>query len=114
MSSSFSVESGFEKIDRAQAGGAHGHFDVGLAGDHDYGNGGALCAQIFEQRETVFAGHHDVGEDYVETLRLDEFEGAGGAIADGGLVTGEAEGTGEGGQRVVVVVDYQQMSQSLL
>ena len=40
----------------------------------------------------------------------DEFGGAGGVVADGGFMAGEAEGAGERGQRVGVVVDEEEMS----
>ena len=67
------------------------------------------CAQVFEQREAVFAGHHDVGQHHVEGLRFDQFERARGVVADGGLVPGQAEGAGEGRQRVGIVVDDQEV-----
>ncbi len=104
----------FEEIDRAQAGGAHGHLDVGLAGDHHHGHGQAQRLQIGEQREAVLAGHDDIGKHHVEAFGFDEIEGARGVIADGGLVAGETEGAGERRERVGVVVDDEELGQSLM
>ena len=106
MSSSLSVESGFSrKSDGAQARGPHGHFDVGLAGDHDHRQRNPQRANLFEQREAVLAGHDHVGEHQVEGLRLHQVQRAGRVVADGGIVSGHAEGAGQGCQRIGVVID---------
>ena len=40
---------------------------------------------------------------------LDQFERAGGVVADGGFVPGQAEGAGQRSQRIGVVIDDQQV-----
>jgi hypothetical protein len=100
-----------EEIDCAELGGADGHLDIGLAGDHHDRQGDAEVAEIFKEREAVLARHDDVREHHVERLRFDQIERAARVIADGGFVTGEAEGAREGRKRVRVVVDYQEVCQ---
>ena len=99
----------FEEIESAEAGGFDGHFDVGLAGDQNDGSLQAGFFQFFEEFEAAFAGHDHVGEDEVEALVLDEFDGAESVVADGGFVAGEAKGAGERGEGVGVVVDEEKM-----
>ena len=98
-----------QEIERAQAGGAHRHFDVGLPADHHDGKRDAERAQVFEQREAVLAGHDDVAQHHVEGLRFGQFERARGVIADRGFVPGQAEGARQRGQRVGVVVNDQEV-----
>ena len=95
----------FQEIERAQAGGADRHLDIGLPADHHHRQRDAERAQVFEQRQTVLARHDDVAQHHVEGLRFGEFERARGVIADGGFVPGEAEGARQRGQRVGVVVN---------
>ena len=64
--------------------------------------------EFCEEFEAAFAGHDHVGEDEIEALVLDKFGGAEGVVADGGLVSGEAKGAGEGGEGVGVV-DQEEM-----
>ncbi len=99
----------FEEIERAKARGAHSHLDVRLARHHDDGGLHALRFEFFEQSESVFAGHDDVGEDEVEGLRFGEFEGFVGVVADGGFVAFETESARKRGQRIGFVVDDQQV-----
>lgn len=99
----------FEEIESAKARGLHGHFDIGLAGDQDDGGLQAGFFQFFEEFEAAFTGHDHVGKDEIEALVLDEFGGAEGVVADGGLMSGEAKGAGEGGEGVGVVVDQEEM-----
>jgi hypothetical protein len=96
-----------QEIERAQAGGAHRHFDIGLPADHHHGQRDAERAQVFEQREAVLARHDDVAQHHVEGLRFGEVERARGVVADGGFVPGQAEGARQRGQRVGVVVNNQ-------
>ena len=103
-----------QEIDRAQPRGAHRHLDIGLSRNHDDGQRDPLAAQVFEQGEAVFARHHHVGEHHVERLGLDQFQRARGVIADGGLVPRQAEGARQRGQRVGVVVNYQQVCQNVV
>ena len=65
--------------------------------------------QLFEELEAALAGHDHVGKDEIEALVLNEFGGAEGVVADGGLVAGEAKGAGERGEGVGVVVDQEKM-----
>jgi len=83
----------------------HRHFDVGLAGDHHHRRGDARGLQIGEQRQAVSAGHDDVGKDQVKALRFYQVERAGGVVADGSLMPGQAKGSRERGQRIGVVID---------
>ena len=98
-----------QEIERAEAGGADRHFDIGLPADHHDGKRDAEGTQVFEQGEAVLARHDDVAEHHVEGLRFGQFEGARGVIADGGFVPGEAEGARQRGQRVGVVVNDQEV-----
>jgi len=99
----------FEEIESAESCGFDGHFDVGLAGDEDDGSLHAGFFQFFEEFEAALAGHDDVREDEIEALVLDEFGGAEGVVANGGLVSGEAKGARERGECVGVVVDEEEM-----
>ena len=81
------MEIGFSRKSSAETRGAHGHFDVGLARHHDDGSEYTLGFEFFEKRQSVFAGHHDVGEDEVKGLRFGQFQSLVGVVADGGFVT---------------------------
>ena len=52
----------FQEIERAEAGGADRHLDIGLPGDHHDGKRDAEGAQVFEQGQAVLARHDDVAE----------------------------------------------------
>jgi hypothetical protein len=95
----------FEEIEGAEAGGFHGHFDVGLAGNQNDGSLYAGFFQFFEEFKAAFTGHDDIGEDEIEALILDEFGGAEGVVANGGFMTGETKGASERGEGIGVVVD---------
>jgi hypothetical protein len=97
-----------QEIDRPKPRGAHRHLDVRLAGHHHHRRAQAKRVVVLEEREPVFTGHHHVGEDEVEALRLDELERADGAVTHYRFVAGETEGARQRGQRVGVVVDDQQ------
>ncbi len=60
--------------------------------------------QVSQQRQAVLAGHHDVGENHVEALRLGKFERAIGLIAHHGFMSGQAKGPRERRQRIRVVI----------
>ena len=94
-----------QNIHRAHLGGAYGHVDRGLPADHHYWNRDAQIAHVFEQRQPVFAGHHHVGEHHVEGLRAHQLERAAGVVADGRLVSRQAKGASQRGQRVLIVVN---------
>ena len=49
-----------QKIDRTQARRPHRHLDVRLSGHHHHGSRDAVGTQVFQQRQTVAAGHHHV------------------------------------------------------
>jgi len=89
---SLSVESGFSRNRRRRGGGADGHFDAGLPETITTGRGYAEIAQVFEQRETVLAGIDHVDISMSKGCDYDEVERAGGVVAHGGGVSGEAEG----------------------
>ena len=95
----------FEEVQSAETGGLDGHLNVGLAGDENDGSLHAGFLEFFKQVEAGFAGHDDVGEDEVEMVVADQFGGAEGVVADGRIVTGEAEGAGKRGESVGVVVN---------
>ena len=108
VSSSLSVESGFSR--KSSAPRRVARTAISMCAWPDIMTTGAvtpLALQIFQQREAVAAGHHDVGEDQVEVARLGQFQRFGGVVADGGFVSGEAEGARERRQRVGFVVDDQ-------
>ena len=65
-----------QEIHRAQARGPHRHLDVRLSRNHHHRDMRAQRADVFEQRDAVFARHHDVGEHHIELLRLDQFQRA--------------------------------------
>jgi hypothetical protein len=100
----------FEKIESAEFGGFDGHFDIGLAGDQNDGSFDTGVFQVFEEFDAAFAGHDDVGKNQVEGFGAEKLEGAGRVVANGGFMAGEAEGAGERGQRVGVVVDEEKVS----
>ena len=52
-------------------------------------------------------GHHHVGKNQVETLRLRELKSARSVVADGGLVARQSKRSRQRGQRVRIVVDDQ-------
>ena len=56
----FGGERFLEKIHGAEARGAHGHFDIGLAGNHHDRRCDAGIFQIFEKSEAIAAGHDDI------------------------------------------------------
>ena len=78
-----------QKIDGAQPRSAHGHFNVGLAGDHHHRHGRAQRLQIFKQRQAVLTWHHHIGEHHVEALGFDQFQRTHGVVANRGLVPGK-------------------------
>ena len=112
VSSSLSVESGFSRKSTAPSRVARTAISM-LACPEIITTGSEMpsVAQVFEQREAVLARHDHVGQHHVEGLRFQQIEGARGVVADGGLVARQAEGARQGGQRVGVVVDDQQMRQ---
>ena len=97
----------FEKIHGAEPRGAHGHFHAGLAGNHHHRSGHAGGFQILEQRNSILAGHDHIRKNHVEALRADQFQRARGAVANGGLISGEAKRAGERRERVRIVVNQQ-------
>ncbi len=97
----------FQKIDGAQARGAHRHFDRGLPGHHHGGTSHAGFLEVFEQRDAIASGHHHVGKDQVEALRFRQIESARGVVANGGLVARQSKRSRQRGERVGIVVDDQ-------
>ena len=100
----------FQKINRTQPGGAHRHGDVGLARHHHHRSIHAQRPELFKEGQPVFAGHDHVRKDQVKLLFLpaQHLEGAHGAVADGSLVARKAEGAGERGQGVGIIIDDEQ------
>src|ERR1700741_2406214 len=98
-----------EKVQSAEARGFYGHFDVRLAGDENDRSLHPGFFEFFEELKTRFTGHDYVRKDEVEVLVADQFGGAEGVVADRGIVTGEAEGAGKGGQGIGVVIDQKKM-----
>ena len=94
-----------KKVEGAETGGAHRHFNVRLAAHHDNGSGYARGLEIFKQREAVAAGHDDVTEDEVEGLGLRELKGARRVVAHHGFMACKPEGARERSKRVGFVVD---------
>ena len=112
VSSSLSVESGFSRKSTAPSRVARTAISILACPEIiTTGQRDAEVAQVFEQREPVLAGHHDVGEHHVEGLRFDQFQRARGVIADRGFVPGQAEGPRQRGQRVGIVIDNQEVCQ---
>ena len=96
-----------QEIAGAESGGFHCHFDGGLAGHHHDGGINPGGFEIFEQGDAVAPGHDHVGKNQVEAVGFGQFEGAYGAVADGGVVTGETKGAGERSERIGIVIDDQ-------
>jgi hypothetical protein len=100
----------FEKVESAEPRRFDGHFDIGLTGDEDDGRLYAGLLQIFEQFQAAAAGHHHVGKNQVKRFGAKKFDGAGGVVADSRFMTRQAEGAGERGQRVRIIVNEEEMS----
>ena len=83
----FSGDRFFQKIERAEPRGANRHLDVRLTRHHDDRSSHALRFELFEQREAVFAGHHHVGENQIEGLRLGQIQSLVCVVAHGSFVT---------------------------
>ena len=100
----------FEEVQCPETSGFDGRFDVGLAGDKNDGSLDTEFLEFLEKLEAGFTGHDDVGKDKVEMIIADQFGGAEGIVANGGIVPGEAEGARQRGKGVGVVVDQEKMS----
>ena len=109
----FGRERLLQKIESAEAGGLHRHLDVRLAGHHDYRGSDTVGLQIFEEGEAVAARHDDIGKNQVIGMGHGQLEAAGGVVADGGLVPGEAKGAGQRRERRGIVVHYKDFSANL-
>jgi len=103
-----SVVSGFSRNRARPVCGADRHFDRSLAGDHDHGRLDTSGAQVGQEREAVLARHHDIGKDHVEALGTREVQRANALSHTTASWSGEAEGSGQGGQGVQVVVNQEE------
>ena len=96
-----------EEIGRAEPRRADRHVHRRLPRDHDDRRRHAELAQLGEHGQAVLPRHHDVGEDDVEALLLQERYRARRLIADDRFVAGEAERARERRERRLIVVHDQ-------
>src|SRR5690242_16956273 len=82
---------------------------MGLSRHHHDGRGHTHGLDLFEQGNSIFTRHHDVGEDQIETLILYQLQSAPWLIANCGFMSSETKGTRERGQSVGFVVDDEQV-----